>query len=192
MKKLFAIFFLMLLVLSVNARSKRGDVNGDGEVTANDISMIVNHILGYEVNGFIIANADVNGDGEIDIKDVMIAVDIILYGDEESTIPGDVNGDGEVSANDISLFVSYLLEGNEEGFIKGNADVNDDGSLDIKDVMEIVKIILGISGGGDDNPDDDDDTKLPIFDENNGKTNPGSIITNGDEVLGNESSVWDD
>ncbi len=32
---------------------------------------------------------------------------------------------------------------------------------------------------------------LPIYDENNPNTVPGNTINNGNEVLGNRSSVWD-
>ena len=191
MKTLFTILTLLLLVVSVNARAKRGDVNGDGEVTTNDLAMIVNHILGTNDEGFIIANADVNGDGEIDVYDVMKVVDIIILGgDEEPTIPGDVNGDGEVTTNDLAMEVSYILGGQVEGFIIANADVNNDDEIDVNDVMEIVKIILGGSGGGGEDPNDD--TRVQFFDENNGKTNPNSTITDGSEVLGNESSIWEE
>ena len=57
-----------------------GDVNGDGDISVNDVAMIVNHILGVNDDNFIIANADINGDGEIDINDVMGTVSIILGG----------------------------------------------------------------------------------------------------------------
>ena len=59
----------------------RGDVNGDGDVSVNDVAMIVNYILGIIDSNFIIANADINGDGEIDINDVMDTVSTIIGDD---------------------------------------------------------------------------------------------------------------
>ena len=55
-----------------------GDVNQDGEVAFDDVAMLVNHILGKEVDTFSIENADVNGDGDITIADVTALVNTIL------------------------------------------------------------------------------------------------------------------
>ena len=72
MKKIFTIFAFMLVAFTGNAQStQKGDVNGDGDISVNDVAMIVNYILGITDSNFIIANADINGDGEIDINDVM-------------------------------------------------------------------------------------------------------------------------
>ena len=55
-----------------------GDANQDGLVTFDDVAMLVNHILGKEVDTFSIENADVNGDDDITIADVTALVNIIL------------------------------------------------------------------------------------------------------------------
>ena len=81
MKKIFTIFAFMLVAFTGNAQStQKGDVNGDGDISVNDVAMIVNYILGITDSNFIIANADINGDGEIDINDVMGTVSTILEG----------------------------------------------------------------------------------------------------------------
>ena len=86
MKKLLTLLAFVLVAFTGNAQStQKGDVNGDGDVSVNDVAMIVNYILGNENSNFIIANADVNGDGEITIADVMGTV---------STILGDNGGNG--------------------------------------------------------------------------------------------------
>lgn len=55
--------------------AKKGDVNGDGNVTIADVTALVNIILGKdEKNGV----ADVNGDGPVTIADVTALVNIIL------------------------------------------------------------------------------------------------------------------
>ena len=79
MKKLLTLLAFAFVAFTVDAQStQKGDVNGDGEVSVNDVAMIVNYILGNENSNFIIANADINGDGEIDINDVMGTVSFIL------------------------------------------------------------------------------------------------------------------
>ena len=54
----------------------KGDVNGDGEVTAQDASLIQQYVarkLGDTVgNGFAVAAADVNGDGEVTAQDASL------------------------------------------------------------------------------------------------------------------------
>ena len=82
MKKLLTLIAFAFVAFTVDAQStQKGDVNGDGDISVNDVAMIVNYILGIIDSNFIIANADVNGDGEIDINDVMGTVSTILEGD---------------------------------------------------------------------------------------------------------------
>lgn len=55
-----------------------GDVNGDGEVNIADINVIINIILGYDVDEETFDRADVNGDGEVNIADINAIINIIL------------------------------------------------------------------------------------------------------------------
>lgn len=55
--------------------AKKGDVNGDGNVTIADVTALVNIILGKNDKKAI---ADVNGDGPVTIADVTALVNIIL------------------------------------------------------------------------------------------------------------------
>ena len=75
------VIYTKVELASGSTSSVLGDVNGDGDISVNDVAMIVNYILGIIDSNFIIANADANGDGEIDINDVMGTVSIILEGD---------------------------------------------------------------------------------------------------------------
>jgi hypothetical protein len=59
---------------------KLGDANGDGNVSVNDVQMVVAYILGKNPSGIVLANCDVNGDGEISVKDVSAIVNIVLSG----------------------------------------------------------------------------------------------------------------
>lgn len=53
-----------------------GDVNGDGEVTAADVTMLYNILLNDDWTGVV--NADQNGDGEITSGDVTVVYNILL------------------------------------------------------------------------------------------------------------------
>ncbi len=59
-----------------------GDVNGDGQVSVNDVMAMVAYVLGVVNSGFIVENADLNGDGQISVNDVMALVKIILQGNQ--------------------------------------------------------------------------------------------------------------
>ena len=58
--------------------SKPGDANGDGNVDVQDVTAIINRILGNNPSPFDATNADVNGDGSIDVLDVTAVINIIL------------------------------------------------------------------------------------------------------------------
>ena len=109
MKKLLFTFALALVAFTANAQSTfKGDVNGDGEVSVTDITMIVSNILGVTTdNVFIASNADINGDGGIDVKDVMLVVDIILKSEEIDYITGIYK---ELYVGEVgSTYVKFIL-----------------------------------------------------------------------------------
>ena len=53
-----------------------GDVNGDGEVTATDVTTLYNWLLNND--GSALVNGDQNGDGEITSADVTFVYNILL------------------------------------------------------------------------------------------------------------------
>lgn len=59
-----------------------GDVNGDGNITISDATLIIDYLLGCELNEFQKDAADVNVDGEITISDVSNLIDIKLLNNE--------------------------------------------------------------------------------------------------------------
>ena len=57
-----------------------GDIDGDGEITINDIALMKLHLVGIsELEGDSLKAADINGNGEIDISD-MAVLKLILLG----------------------------------------------------------------------------------------------------------------
>ena len=56
--------------------------------------------------------------------------------------PGDVNNDALVTVDDVNDVALYIIGENLEGFIEAAADVNNDGDIDIADVIRLVNQIL--------------------------------------------------
>lgn len=54
----------------------KGDVDGDGEITVNDATCILRHIVDKPNDKFIEAAADINGSGDVDVDD---ATKILQY-----------------------------------------------------------------------------------------------------------------
>ncbi len=127
-----------------------GDVNGDGEVTEEDVELILNYIFGLTtLTSEQESIADVTGDGVIDAADAVYIYRQIAnkeeYPNEEYPV-GDVNGDGEVTEEDAELVQKY-----DDGIItltseqKLRADVTCDGIVDAADVVMIQRIAAGYS-----------------------------------------------
>ena len=55
-----------------------GDVNGDGNVTGDDVDAVAKHIVGQVPDVFYEEAADINGDGKIDAADIVLIVKMIL------------------------------------------------------------------------------------------------------------------
>ncbi len=86
MKHYCIIFSVLLALLSwpldVRASSvPQGDVNGDGNVTIADATMLIDYLLGANI-GINAIVADVNQDGSLSIADVTMIIDYLLGGIE--------------------------------------------------------------------------------------------------------------
>ncbi len=62
-----------------------GDVNNDGYINMSDVTVIINYILGREVNDFRWQQADMNFDGFINMSDVTGVINFILGNTTEDT-----------------------------------------------------------------------------------------------------------
>ena len=86
MKRLFLFVFLMMMgISSIDAQSNAiyGDVNGDTQVSMNDVISILNIIL---ENGDPASNlsADINKDGNVTVADMVQLIGIIIGGNNHS------------------------------------------------------------------------------------------------------------
>ena len=64
-------------ILPIDSGAGPGDINGDGNIAINDVTNLLDLLLGGEE---LPANADVNGDGVVTIKDVTDLIDMLLNG----------------------------------------------------------------------------------------------------------------
>ena len=67
---------------------------------------------------------------------------VITLLDEPVFLPGDANCDGEVNIQDVVCMLSYILGNIPHPFCFENADLNQDGIIDITDGVNTVNIIL--------------------------------------------------
>ena len=87
-----------------------GDVTGDGSVNVQDATIVVNYILGTDVNDeYDYSAADMNNDGEIDVFDVTKMIAIILS-EESSAKMRKVEGVQEPAMTE-QLTIEYVANG---------------------------------------------------------------------------------
>lgn len=58
----------------------RGDADGDGKVTVNDVTALVDYLLSHDPSNINLEGADFNLDGSVSVSDVTAIVDFILGG----------------------------------------------------------------------------------------------------------------
>ncbi len=111
---------------------KKGDVNLDGKVLNDDVTIIENYILG-KTNLTIdqMTLADYNSDGVIDNNDANALAKYIA-----SNYPlGDINMDGKVTMLDINMLNKYLTKMIDFDTVqKILADTNKDGKINASDL----------------------------------------------------------
>lgn len=125
------------IVLNIQMQKINGDVNGDGIVTAADITALYDYLLNDATTNLV--SGDQNSDGLITAADITTVYDILL-GNVIISIPGDVNGDGIVTAADITALYNYLLINDSSNIVNG--DQNGDGIITAADITTIYDILL--------------------------------------------------
>jgi surface protein len=59
---------------------QRGDVDGDGDVSISDVSLLIDYLLSGSATDFNLAGADADQDGEVGIADASAIIDYLLSG----------------------------------------------------------------------------------------------------------------
>lgn len=113
---------------------QKGDVNLDGKVTHEDVTIIENYILKKtELTIDQLNYADYNGDSTVDNKDANSLAKAIA----SKFKAGDINMDGKVNmidANMLSKYISKLIELDTTQKIL--ADINGDGKINASDLKK--------------------------------------------------------
>ena len=63
--------------IKIAPKAQRGDVNGDGQVKIDDVTVLINLLL---TDGALSAAADCNQDGKLSINDVTSLINYLLSG----------------------------------------------------------------------------------------------------------------
>lgn len=105
----------------INSENTDADIQVDSLACTNDITSYVMGLYKYPK------------DGEI------------FYADEDELLKGDLNGDHRVDAFDFILYRRMLLLSGERKMFPHCADIDDDGSVLINDMVLMKKYILGKS-----------------------------------------------
>ena len=89
MKNLLSLFVLLVLSSSFSASASvlRGDVNGSGSVSIDDVTCLIDYLLSGNASGVSLAGADCNQDGGISIDDLTSLIDYLL----SNSWPGDAH-----------------------------------------------------------------------------------------------------
>ena len=67
--------------VTVTAASRPGDIDMDGRVTIDDLSTLIDVLLGSVLANYDPRAADVDGDGRISISDLSQLIDLLLQSD---------------------------------------------------------------------------------------------------------------
>ena len=109
-----------------------GDIDGDGKLTKNDVTIIKDAVLG---DGDLTEEEkqayDVNGDGTFNILDYINIKNIF---NEMLDARSDINGDGEINAADVALMKQAVMNSSEIEDIDAY-DLNGDGEINILDII---------------------------------------------------------
>jgi hypothetical protein len=110
-----------------------GDVDGDGEITQNDVDLAFELVM---TNGYNIC-ADMNEDGVITAGDAQAIYALIP---ETCSLMGDVDGDGQLTCIDVQCIFNYVLgiETPECNYIELCGDINQDGTITAGDAQQLT------------------------------------------------------
>ena len=100
------------LTVNVQLKRVRCDANGDGLIDVQDITTVINAILGNESDSYYDFNADVDNSGDVNVLDVTLIINKILSGDLRPLINDGLNilALGNSFMCDAFSYVPYILD----------------------------------------------------------------------------------
>lgn len=119
----------------------KGDVNGDRLITDEDYILIKNALNNVvTLSDEAAKGADWNGDKKVTVADLEELSKVLAL-----KITGDANGDGVLSEEDVKVIQDHIAGNLKlEGKLLENADVNNDGKINMQDVTFLQKLIEAI------------------------------------------------
>ena len=98
--------------VDVELKRVKYDANGDGNIDVQDITAVINAIIGNESESFYEFNADVDNNGAVNVLDVTMIINKILSGDYHHLIDGGLNilALGNSFMCDAFSYVPYILQ----------------------------------------------------------------------------------
>lgn len=138
-KTLFVTLLIVAAAIGHNASAVTGDVNGDGVVTAADVTALYDYLLNNDSSNIV--EGDQNGDGEITAADITAVYDVLLGGEEEPDpdLP-DFNVNVVYNGNKARVIVAKNIKSQMAVTVKG-AHVNIVAAPELQD-----SIIYNLSG----------------------------------------------
>ena len=182
----------------------KGDTDGNSRIDSSDASAILQEYArlstggesGLDSDGKAVS--DVDGDGAVSAKDASIILEYYSYvstgGDEticehtnvESKIRGDVTGDGFVELTDLATLRQFISKTADVEINTDNADMNDDGKVDITDLSILSLKLIDSNVKGDANGDGEvNKTDKEVFEKYVFVSKQNNIIEKQADIDGN-------
>ncbi|MBR5164226.1 MAG: leucine-rich repeat protein [Ruminococcus sp.] len=182
----------------------KGDTDGNSRIDSSDASAILQEYArlstggesGLDSDGKAVS--DVDGDGAVSAKDASIVLEYYSYvstgGDEticehtkvESKIRGDVTGDGFVELTDLATLRQFISKSADVELNMDNADMNDDGKVDITDLSILSLKLVDSNVKGDANGDGEvNKTDKEVFEKYIFVSKQNNIIEKQADIDGN-------
>lgn len=130
-----------------------GDVNLDGTIDVDDLSLLQNVFNKVDTFNLVQINlCDINNDNTFDNTDINVLRSKVSNVKKYKT--GDTNMDGRIEAADVSIIENYVLSKTTLTIDQMTlADYNNDGKIDNTDANSLAKIIASNFEAGDINMD---------------------------------------
>ena len=125
-------------------RFLKGDVNRDGKITGDDVTLLSKSLTMPELFDEEQKHlGDLNDDSKINITDVAF-LNAIVKGARLRYLKGDLTRDGRIELADVTQLIKFYLNTetpDDEQLHLG--DMNDDGIINLSDQIALMKIYLG-------------------------------------------------
>lgn len=151
-------------------KTLRGDINGDGKLTEQDIQAISWHFTrhGHRKDGYFVrSDLDVNGDGKFTLKDVLELSQKVRTDMQIDQKKADVNSDGRIDAMDLLkiMELATVKKVIADPAVFKAADLTGDGKVDALDVLAWGKSQTNLLIEDPPLLEDDPDAPLPEIPE---------------------------